>query len=78
MLDVKAIADKADMIVSGYAFTKAGDMVRVLNLSRPDRAMVLSASGEMLETSMDDIEVEIVTDIYQRNCKYLEDESLYA
>ncbi len=78
MLDIKAIADKADMIVSGYAFTKEGDKVRVLNLSKPDRAVVLSSAGEMLETSMDDIEVEIVANIYQRNRKYLEDESLYA
>lgn len=32
MLNIKEIADKADMIVSGYAFTKDGDMVRILNL----------------------------------------------
>ena len=27
MLNIKEIADKADMIVSGYAFTKDGDTV---------------------------------------------------
>ena len=31
-LDIKEIADKADMIVNGYAFTKDGEYVRVLNL----------------------------------------------
>ena len=67
MLDIKAIADKADMIVRGYAFTREGDKVRVLNLARPDKAVVLSTAGEMLETSMDDIEVEIVNEI--RFCK---------
>ena len=73
MLNIKEIADNADMIVSGYAFTKEGHVIRVLNLSSPDKAIVLDNNGEMLETTMDDIEIEIVTDIYSRNKKYLED-----
>ncbi len=73
MLNIKDIADNADMIVSGYAFTKDGAIIRVLNLSSPDKAIVLDKNGEMLETTMDDIEIEIVTDIYSRNKKYLED-----
>lgn len=77
MLDIKEIADKADMIVSGYAFTKDGDMVRVLNLAAPSKAVVLDKNGDMVETNMDDIEIEIVSDIYRRNKKYLED-SVYA
>ena len=77
MLNIKEIADKADMIVSGYAFTKEGNLVRVLNLSAPSRALVLNKAGEVLETNMDDIELEIVTDIYKRNKQYLED-SVYA
>ena len=77
MLNIKEIADKADMIVSGYAFTKEADLVRVLNLAAPSRALVLNKAGEVLETNMDDIELEIVTDIYKRNKQYLED-SVYA
>ncbi len=73
MPNIKAIADNADMIVSGYAFTKDGEIIRVLNLESPDKALVINLAGEMLETSMDDIEIEIVTDIYMRNQKYLED-----
>lgn len=34
MINVEAVADKADMIVDGYAFTKAGNAVRVLTLER--------------------------------------------
>ena len=64
MPNIKAIADNADMIVSGYAFTKDGEIIRVLNLESPDKALVINLAGEMLETSMDDIEIEIVTDIY--------------
>lgn len=32
-LNIKEIADRADMIINGYAFTKAGEYVRVLNLN---------------------------------------------
>ena len=32
-LDIKDIADKADMIINGYAFTRDGEYIRILNLS---------------------------------------------
>ena len=55
MVDIKQIADAADMIVNGYAFTRCPEGYRVLNLNRPDRAVVFSKNGDVLETSMDDI-----------------------
>ena len=70
--ELQAIADNADVIVNGYAFTKSDDHVSVLNLNKPDRAAVLRSSGEVLETSMDDIELAIVTEYLQRNLKYME------
>ena len=69
---LQAIADNADVIVNGYAFTKSDDRIFVLNLNKPDRAAVLRSSGEVLETSMDDIELAIVTEYLQRNLKYME------
>lgn len=69
---LQAIADNADVIVNGYAFTKSNDRIFVLNLNKPDRAAVLRSSGEVLETSMDDIELSIVTEYLQRNLKYME------
>ena len=33
MTDIKQIADQADMIVNGYAFTKCPDGFRILNLN---------------------------------------------
>ena len=62
MVDVKQVADAADMIVNGYAFTRCAEGFRVLNLNRPDRAVVFSNDGKVLETSMDDIEVRIAGD----------------
>ena len=39
---LKKIADEADMIVAGYAFTKnAEGLIQVLNLSNPEEACVL-------------------------------------
>ncbi|WP_462269553.1 DUF7723 family protein, partial [Ruminococcus bromii] len=56
MIDFKTIADNADLIINGYAFTKSGDYIRVLNLNRLNRALVFDYNQEVIETSMDDIE----------------------
>lgn len=73
MPDIIKIADEADLIVNGYAFTKCIDGYRVLNLNRPERAIVLSVAGETLETTMDDIEIQIVKEYYEKNKKFMED-----
>lgn len=73
MPDIIKVADAADMIVNGYAFTKENGMIRVLNLNHPERACVLTKDGEMAETTMDDVELSIVSDYYQKNKKYLEE-----
>ena len=72
MPDVKTIADKANIIVNGYAFTRVGDRIHVLNLNSPDKAVVFSIDGEVLETSMDDIELSIASRYLQQNLKYME------
>lgn len=72
MVDIKKVADEADMIVNGYAFTQCPEGYRVLNLNRPDRAAVLSKDGIVLETSMDDIEIRIVGDYLKKNCRFME------
>ena len=73
MPDILSVADHADMIVNGYAFSKSNDSGRVLNLNNPASACVLSADGKVLETTMDDIELAIVQDYYSRNRKHLEE-----
>lgn len=44
MTDVKKVADEADMIVNGYAFTQNEEGCRVLNLNRPDKSTVFYIS----------------------------------
>ena len=70
-LDVKNIADKADMIVNGYAFTKEGDYIRVLNLNYLNHAAVIY-NGQVIETNMDDIEKQIVLDYFNTNREFME------
>ena len=73
MIDFKTIADNADLIINGYAFTKSGDYIRVLNLNRPNKALVFDYNQEVIETSMDDIEVRIAGDYLKKNRKFMEE-----
>jgi len=73
MPDIKSVADKANIIINGYAFTRRDDQIQGLNLNSPDKAVVFSIDGEVLETTMDDIELSIVSRYLNRNMKYMED-----
>ncbi|UKK50342.1 hypothetical protein L6472_09950 [Prevotella sp. E13-17] len=73
MPDIKNIADKADVIINGYAFTRKDDGIHVLNLNCPDKAVVFDMNGEVLETTMDDIELSIASRYLKQNLKYMED-----
>ena len=61
------LANNADMIVNGYAFTKKDGGYSVLNLANPDKAMVISKDGKMLETNMEPIEQALVLSYYEKN-----------
>ena len=70
---IKKIADRADMIVSGYAFTRENGQIRILNLNNTEKALVISEEGKVLETTMDDIEVRIVLDYWIDDREFMED-----
>lgn len=72
MIDVIKIADAADLIVNGYAFTRCCEGYQVLNLNCLDSAAVLTEDGDVLETSMCDIEVQIVKEYFHNNRKFME------
>ncbi len=71
-LNIKEIADKADMIINGYAFTKDENYIRVLNLERMNHAAVI-LNDQIVETNMDDIESQIVLDYYKNNKQFMEE-----
>lgn len=72
--NIEQIASNAIMIVCGYAFMKMDNSnIRIVSLQAPYHALVISAEGEVLETSMDDVELEIVLGYWERNKKHMED-----
>lgn len=73
MIDVMKVADNADMIVNGYAYTKEKNFIKVLNLNNMEKAVVINKLGDVLETSMDDIEIQIVKTYWNKNKELLEE-----
>ena len=73
MSEIERIAQGADFIVNGYSFFCQDSMVRVLNLNNPACAAVLNKNGDVLETSMDDIELSIVQNYWEKNKEFVED-----
>lgn len=72
--ELEKICTNADMIVNGYAFNKRDDnTIQVLQLRAPYHALILSSEGDVLETSMDDVELDIVKGYWQKNHKYMEE-----
>lgn len=62
------------MIVCGYAFKRTDDLnISVLQLQVPNHALILSPKDEILETSMDDVELDIVRDYWAKNKKHMEE-----
>lgn len=73
--DINEIVQSASMVVGGYAFSKMDDRnIRIVGLEYPNHALVIRPDGEILETNMDDIELEIVLGYWVRNQKYMEEE----
>lgn len=72
MSNILEIADNADMIINGYAFTKDGDNTKVLNLNTT-KSVYLNKSGDVLQATMDDIEISIAKKYYEKNVMLLEE-----
>ena len=67
----KEIADSAELIVNGYAFSHLGDLVRVVNM-RTGRASVFASNDEMIETSMDDVDASLALKYLHENARFME------
>jgi hypothetical protein len=72
LAEIKHIADRADMIVNGFAFTKDGECIRVVNLDRRRHTATI-LEDEIIETNMDPIEAQIAIDYYENNKKFMEE-----
>ena len=69
---VKEIADEADVIINGYAITKCQLGFSVVNLNMNNSSAVFDFNNEMIETSMDDIELSIARDYLLKSKQFLE------
>ena len=73
MSEIEKVVQSADFIVNGYSFDCKGENIRVLNLNDTSKAAVFSRTNEVLETSMDDIEISIVLAYWNKNKQFAED-----
>lgn len=60
MFNPRKIAEEAEVIIDGYAFIKKEEnRITIVNLNREGHAALVFPSGEVVETSMDEIELSI-------------------
>lgn len=75
-LRIKDIADNANMIINGYAYTKDGDYIRVLNLNCLNNATIFPIAGTettYCKTSINGMEIYGCLNCKRkRRCYYLE------
>ncbi len=64
-------AERADLIVNGYAFTRDGRNCRILNL-RTGKAALVDDRHVILETSMDDIDASLALRYLSMNEQFME------
>lgn len=68
----KEIADAADMIIAGYAYTKADGYIEVVDLN--DLSKRANIQNDMVvESMMSDEEDDIILKYYERNREFLEE-----
>ena len=72
MTKAEELAEKADVIIAGYAFFQNENDISIVNLNKDEHAAVFSKNDELIETSMDDIELSIVKDYLGKAKKYME------
>ena len=65
------IADSADLIVGGYAMMSHELGFRIVNLNSGN-ALIVSNDYNVLETSMEDLEVEVAIGYLKTNRSFME------
>ncbi len=72
--EIEKICNGSDMIVCGYAFSRTDNSnVRVFDLNEPHHASVMTTDGDVLETTMNDVEISIVKEYWKKNYKFMEE-----
>ena len=67
---MKEVADAADMVINGYAYTRINDNIRVLNL-RTGKAAIITSAHEVSETNMDDMDIGVAMQYLIENEQFM-------
>lgn len=71
-----AIADTAEMIVSGYAFLRKANYILIVNLNQKEsHTMLISQQGQVLNSNMAPTEQAIVLKIWAKDAQFMDEEN---
>lgn len=71
-MTVQEVADRADIIVAGYAYTLQNGYIEVVDLNDLSKRAIIQ-NGDVVESLMSDEEDDMVLRYYRRNKEFLED-----
>lgn len=73
MFDVYETADRAEVIIEGYAVEQIETGIRVSNLNNGHGVSVFTESGELIESNMGDIELTIAQKMVRKAMQYMKE-----
>ena len=73
MINADTIAQKADVIINGFAVVKEDNLLKIINLNNLYGVAVLKPDGTLIETNMDSIELSIANAYMQQALAYIEE-----
>ncbi|MBO7598730.1 MAG: hypothetical protein J6T70_16960 [Bacteroidales bacterium] len=71
-IDLKKIADDADVIIDGFAVEKVNEGFRVFDLNNGTGIAMFLNDGTLTETNMDEIELVIAKQRLKQSIKYID------
>ena len=71
-MSVQEVADRADIIVAGYAYTKRDGYIEVVDLNDLSKKAIIQ-NDDIVGSLMADIEDNLVLRYYRRNKKFMDD-----
>ena len=71
-MSVQEVADRADIIVAGYAYTKQDGYIEVVDLNDLSKKAIIQ-NDDIVGSLMSDIEDNLVLRYYRRNKKFMDD-----
>ena len=72
MIDLKKVADEAEVIIAGFAFTPCEEGIRIINLNNGRGVAVVQRDGILIESNMDDIEYAVAKKYLKKAKPFME------